>query len=125
MIKGLGIDAVEVNRFIAWTEYPHTKLARIFSQKEIDYCLSVPTKAPERLAAHFATREAFFKAISSAYPEHDIPFLTLCKKIELQANKLGAPVLQVDWQGLQLPQSFVHISITHTKTTATVVVILC
>jgi phosphopantetheine--protein transferase-like protein len=124
MIRGIGIDAVEVARFTTWQDYSDQKLKRILSPKEIAYCLSVAIKAPERFAAHFATREAFFKALSAAYPDHTIPFLTLCKKIELSANTRSAPLLVVDWSALALEPLQTHISITHTRSTATVIVIL-
>ena len=81
MILGIGVDTVEVNRFSEWHTYSKKKLLRIFSDEEIEYCLSNPNKSAERFAARFAAREAFFKALSYAYPSKNVPFLTLCKAI--------------------------------------------
>jgi holo-[acyl-carrier protein] synthase len=129
MIVGIGLDTVAINRFVPWAQYPHKKLQRIFSAPEIAYCASIPAKMPERLAARFAAREAFFKAFSALAPTRATPFLTVCKAIELQANAHGAPLLNINWHMLEMPEAVyanlhVHISITHTATTATVVVIV-
>ena len=129
MIHGIGIDAVEIERFVAWAHYSRKQLQRIFSDAEIDYCLSVPAKTAERFAARFAAREAFFKAFSAAYPEHSVPFLTVCKSIELQKNELSVPMLKINWtllkvQGAHNAPCTCHVSVTHTATTATVIVIL-
>lgn len=129
MIRGIGIDAVEIERFVPWISYPRTRLQRIFSTAEIDYCLSVPAKAAERFAARFAVREAFFKAFSAAYPEHNVPFLTVCRSIELQKDARGVPTLAIDWTLLKAQEAghapcACHVSITHTATTAIAILVL-
>ena len=61
MIKGIGIDSVEVARFAHWYSYPHASLRRIFSNTEIDYCLARTAQSSAHFAARFAAREAFLK----------------------------------------------------------------
>ncbi len=129
MIMGLGIDSVEIERFASW----HTKpwLGRILSAQEIDYCLSNSLLAPQRFAVRFAVREALYKALSQAIPGHSIPFLTLCRAITLE-NQSSSPVLRVDWKLLQpyaspdFQDNCPHIlaSLTHTRVTATAIVII-
>lgn len=137
MIRGLGIDAVDVARFIPWVTYSRTRLARIFSADELNYCFAMPV-SPEnlaiiaqRLAVRFAAREAFFKALSAFHPEHSVPFLTVCRYVAVTKQPSGAIGLLVDWASLEQkgltvhgPELRVHISATHTATTAFVTVII-
>jgi len=130
MIAGIGIDSVEIKRFAHWHSYAHTTLERIFSQHEIDYCLAVPSKNAERLAARFAAREAFYKALCSYKSEIQIPFFTLCKHIHIEGAAHAVQHLVVDWN-LLLKETLeeqiypiTHLSITHNQTTALALVIL-
>src|SRR5579872_519288 len=126
MIVGLGIDAVEISRFERWKSYSLHQLKRVFSAQEIAYCLAQPNKSAERLAARFAAREAFYKALSAAAPDFAMPFLTVCAKIAVMNTP---PALAVDWDylsraGVTLPELKTHLSLTHTGSTAIAVVIL-
>lgn len=129
MILGLGIDSVNINRFSQWAQFSRKKLQRIFSDNEIDYCLHIPILSAERFAARFAAREAFFKAVSLINPDHKIPFLTVCKKIEVIASPQKAPFLVVksesfkDYQ-IEFDDISVVFSLTHSKDIATALVIL-
>ncbi len=131
MILGLGIDSVEIARFAHWHTFSKQQLLRIFSEKEIEYCLKNGTSRAERFAARFATREAFFKAIQTAYPDTHIPFLSVCRVISLAPANNNSPTLLIDWQKLITitGNSITHqlntlVSVTHTKTTATVCVLI-
>src|SRR5260221_7060347 len=92
MIIGIGVDTVEIKRFALWHTYSRKKLFRIFSQEEIDYVLSNQQKSAERFAVRFAAREALYKALSYAYPDIKIPFLTLCASVSV-TKKDGLPYL--------------------------------
>ncbi len=123
MIIALGIDSVDIPRFEHWHKYCQNRLRRIFSQVEIDYCLSTPEKRAERLAVRFAAKEALFKALCQAYPQKSLTLLTLAKNC--QVSKINdAPELSIDWQGLGLPELKALISLTHTRQTASAAVIL-
>jgi len=131
MIKGIGIDSVEIKRFSDWANQPKDKLQKIFSDHEIDYCLETPKKSPERFAARFAVKEAFFKALSQVLPSHEVPFLTVCKSVSIQQEDNGNPQLIVEWdllteKGKEKIKSEAKplVSITHTVDTATALVIV-
>lgn len=124
---GIGIDMVEVERFAHWHQYPKAQLIRIFSNTEIEYCLSSQALSAQRFAARFAAREAFLKALSAAYPDHRFALLTICKSLEISQNPNGSPLLIVNWSMI-MPKSSTPImpicalSWTHTRTTATAIV---
>ena len=131
MIVGLGIDAVEIERFSHWHDFSKESLLRIFSEQEIAHCLQNETNAAERFAARFATREAFFKAIQAAYPTTYIPFLSICRIISLSNASNNSPTLVIEWDKLaQLTNNEISsplsalASITHTRTTASACVLL-
>ncbi len=123
MIIGVGIDAVAIDRFSTWIEYPDAQLLRIISAQEIAYAKSCPRLAPERFAARFAAREALFKALAPHYP--DLKFLTLCRATTISSTDANAPSAQINWQMIGIEQEYgIHISLTHTETTAMVVAII-
>ena len=84
MILGIGVDTIEIERFELWHTYSQKKLLRIFSALEIEYCLAQQNKSAERFAARFAAREALYRALSYAYPDNKLPFLTLCAHTTIQ-----------------------------------------
>ncbi len=128
MILGIGIDSAEINRFSHWYKHEKKKLLRIFSEQEIEYCLSNPVLSAQRFAVRFAAREASFKAISAQWPEHTIPFLTLCRATTIV--KIRAPEMQIHWSMLQsyginsTASIKIHLSLTHTQQIATAFIIL-
>jgi holo-[acyl-carrier protein] synthase len=130
MILGIGIDSVEIARMIPWTAMDHTRLLRIFHADELAYCSKTPAKTAERLAARFAAREACFKALSP-HCQRQLPFLTLCRIVRVKNLPSGAPQLIIDWKLLQTEGFFTHhtvpkahISLTHTHSQATAIVII-
>ena len=120
MIKAIGIDSVEIARFDAWKNYSHASLLKIFSQSELAYSLSNPAKTTERLAARFAAKEASYKALSSLFNKK-ISFLVWCKQVEVVHDLRSKPMLQVT---SEYTEYTLHLSITHTKTIATALVII-
>ena len=64
MIYGIGIDIIEIERIEKSVErYGEKFLSRIFTSKELEYCLSKASKY-QHLAARFAAKEAIAKALS-------------------------------------------------------------
>jgi holo-[acyl-carrier protein] synthase len=61
MVKGIGIDIIEVERVKKLAEKNPRFLERIFTDREISYCVEKRNKY-QHLAARFAAKEAFFKA---------------------------------------------------------------
>jgi len=122
MMVGIGIDAVSVVRFADWHRLPMASLQRLFRPDEITYCLASERLSAQRFAARFAAREAFFKALSDT---GQLPFLTICRAVEVVREASGAPSLRVDWQLLarhnpryRTWQPRILISLTHTATDA-------
>ncbi|MBI5701325.1 holo-ACP synthase [Candidatus Saganbacteria bacterium] len=66
MIKGIGVDIIEIDRISSSVErYGDSFLKKIYTDREIVYCtLKKGFKIPE-LAARFAAKEAFSKAIGT------------------------------------------------------------
>lgn len=65
MIIGIGIDIIEIERIKESVEnFGNKFLDKIFTEKELEYCLSKPNKY-QHLAARFAAKEAIVKALSS------------------------------------------------------------
>ena len=121
MLKGIGIDATEIERFRVWHTYSSSRLRKIFSQDEITYCLSTPKKSAERFAVRFATKEAFLKALVSA--GRRISLLRVCKAVSITIND-ESPSMSVDWKLLDVNAMNVHFSLSHTKSSAVAVVVL-
>ncbi len=119
---GLGIDAVDIERFTHWSAWSHTKLKRIYTPDELLYCLSIQEKAAERLAVRFAAKEALYKALSPLLTS-PLPLLTLFPLCAVILNR-GMPTLHLQWDRVGLKEQSILLSLTHTKTTAIAVVLL-
>ncbi|MCB1118902.1 MAG: holo-ACP synthase [Chlamydiia bacterium] len=108
MIRGLGTDIIEVARIAkVYNRFGNAFLERIFTPSEIAYLLSHKNPA-ERIAGHFAAKEAIAKALGTGIgPKlhwHDIA---------LSHTPEGAPTAHTPFSGL------LHLTISHTKTFAT------
>ena len=120
MIIGVGVDAVEIDRFRRSLERTPSMKTRLFTSEELEYV--EPHDDPTAsLAARFAAREAVMKAMGvglGAFEFHDVwvqraesgrPTLAVTGRAEQIAYDLGV----TDW----------HLSITHTDSTAIAYVI--
>jgi len=117
---GLGIDAVEIDRFRRVLERRPGLAVRLFTDAERAYgdCSADPVP---RLAARFAAKEAAMKALGvglGAFAFHDV---------EVVKADSGAPSLRVSGAAAVLAgergvSSFL-VSITHTHTTAEAIVV--
>ncbi len=105
----IGIDLVEVPRFRVFLERRGERaLHRLFTPAEIAYAKRAkPDLAAQRLAARFAAKEAFCKALGKA-----VPF----GEIEVLPGKNGPRLL---WRGQEFP-----VSLTHTAQWAAAVVLI-
>lgn len=125
MLKGIGIDLVEIERFSHWESYG-SRLQKVFTQEEIDYCLKNRTLSAARFATRFAAKEALYKALSP-YLVPLLSFQTLCRHCSVTVSTTG-PRMNVNWEKLGFPLGAanhpqLHLSLTHTATTAGAVVI--
>jgi phosphopantetheine--protein transferase-like protein len=124
----VGIDSVQVDRFVHWIDYSNDRLLKIFFPDEIAYARSNSHFFAARLSVRFAAREAFLKALQQKYPEIRFSLLKICRAVSVTRQPSGAPVLKVDWGrlGLSCENSPPHISLslTHTRCHATAILFL-
>ncbi len=66
MIKGIGIDIIEIERIkTAVEKYGRSFLAKVFTARELKYCRPRRTYKYPELAARFAAKEAYAKALGT------------------------------------------------------------
>ncbi len=119
-MKGLGIDAVEIDRFRRSLERTPSLRQRLFVAAELDD-LSTRSDPVPGLAARFAAREATMKALGvglGGIDAHDV---------WVSSHESGEPRLHLDGRAALLAANAGitswHLSLTHTETTAIAVVI--
>jgi holo-[acyl-carrier protein] synthase len=114
VIQGIGIDAVELPRMKGIIEKKPAFAARVLTENELALFEKLPLhRKVEFLAGRYACKEAFSKAWGTGIGA--ISF----QELEILANDKGAPTfIQSPFEGI------VHVSITHTDTTATAFVLL-
>ncbi len=113
MIYGIGIDIIEVERIQSISEKNPKFLTRIFTETEIAYCSKMKNKY-QHLAARFAAKEAFFKAIGRTIQWTDIGIKNLPS---------GKPMLEI-LSKEKFRFSEANVSISHIKDYAIATVIL-
>lgn len=80
MIKGIGIDIVEIRRVRKLIkQYRNRFLDRTFTQKEIQYCQNKPNPA-QHYAGRFAAKEALIKAFGKPLALKEIEVENLAQK---------------------------------------------
>ena len=114
----VGIDLVSVARMDAVVErWGERFLRRVFTGEEVDYCRSKSNPA-RSLAARFAAKEAFFKAVA-AHGASGVPL----KEIEVVISDRGAPELVAHGKAaLALGKRKAALSISHDRDYAVAVV---
>ncbi len=88
MILGVGIDIIEIDRIKqSVDDYGELFLKKVFTQKELEYCLSKSNKY-QHLAARFAAKEAVYKALASGWHEN-----VTWQSIEISNEPNGLPIV--------------------------------
>jgi holo-[acyl-carrier protein] synthase len=123
MIYGIGIDLVENNRIEKIIARWGTKfLQRVFSNGEIKYC-ERHARASIHFAARFAAKESFLKALGIG-----LGMGVKLREIEVVHNNNGKPDLAFSGEAkVQIVKrciSKTHLSLTHTDSYATAIVLL-
>ncbi len=123
MILGLGLDLVEVERVRAAVERQgEAFIDRVLTPDEAAYC-RFQAEPSIHIAARFAAKEAFSKAIGTGIGEG-----AGWKDIEVVRRDSGKPELLLHGKALESAESMgvigMHLSITHTRLTAAAVVVL-
>jgi holo-[acyl-carrier protein] synthase len=115
VIRGIGIDAVDIERFRRSLERTPSMQRRLFTDHELAYVAPKADPVPS-LAARFASREAVMKAMGlglGAFGFHDV---------WVDHRDSGEPLLNVTGRAAQLATergiATWHLSITHTDQVA-------
>lgn len=88
MVLGIGIDIIEIERIKhSIDKFGDSFLNKIYTQKELDYCLSKFNKY-QHLAVRFAAKEAIYKAIASGWGKE-----ATWKNIEITNEANGMPIV--------------------------------
>lgn len=114
----VGIDMAEIERIKESTKNEKF-LGKIFAQEELDYAFKKKNSA-ESLAAFFAAKEAFVKAMGSGFRGFSP------KEIYIIHDENGKPLLRFSGKAAEkIKESNLKfdVSLTHTDTTAAAVVI--
>ncbi|MGG1697445.1 holo-ACP synthase [Bacillus zhangzhouensis] len=107
MIKGIGIDIVEIDRLSRVLSRQPRLPERILTLNEQDIFYALREKRQlEFLAGRFAAKEAFAKAYGTGIGQH-LSF----HDIEIQKDDNGKPFIKSE----KTKGDHVHVSITHTK----------
>lgn len=121
MVIGIGIDIVDVSDMKRRLE--RGSWDRVFSEAEMAYANERPRKKPEILAARWAAKEAFLKAVGSGIraemPLTEVEVVRVAEGTGKRAIRLGDTL-----RGLLPPNIAIHLSMTHTSTSAAAVVVL-
>jgi holo-[acyl-carrier protein] synthase len=89
MIKGIGVDLVEISRVQRLLQRDNGFIERVFTAREIAYCESKHFKA-QHYAARFTAKEAFFKALGTGFRGG-----MSWKDVEVDNDALGKPRLRL------------------------------
>ena len=112
MIIGVGIDIIEIDRIKkSVDDYGDHFLKKVFTEKELDYCLTKSNKY-QHLAARFAAKEAVYKALASDWHEN----LTW-QSIEISNEPNGLPVVTLHGELNQFltEKESLKISMSHSR----------
>ena len=122
MIKGTGIDIIDIPRIKKMIEKDNLFQNKIFSATEIEYC-SGKHKKEIHFAARFASKEAFFKALGTGWR-----YGMRWQDISVENNDLGKPDIVLSGKALDFfkesGMEHIHLSISHTKEYAVASVII-
>ena len=110
-VVGIGVDAVDIERFRRSLERTPTMRTRLFTPHELEYVAPKADPVPS-LAARFAAREAVMKSLGvglGAFGFHEV-WVTRAES--------GAPSLEITGAALELAEragvTQWHLSLTHT-----------
>ena len=121
MILGIGIDVVHVYRLKHWSLIPGL-FERFFNPAELAACLPRSEAGILSLAARFAAKEAFGKAMGTG-----LHGLTL-KEINVMNNEHGKPEMHLYGRAKQAFQNFggkrIFLSLSHERDNALAVAVI-
>jgi len=114
MIKGIGIDIIEIDRIKGAVEkYGESFIKRVFTEQEIKYCKGRNQYRIPELAVRFCAKEAYSKALGtgiSGFGSRAKDGITW-KEVEVVNNDKGKPLLAI--RGKLDPGA--HVSLSHSR----------
>jgi holo-[acyl-carrier protein] synthase len=121
MITGIGIDIVEIKRMEHWLNNPKL-LDRFFHSDELNIAFSKGKSAAASLAARFAAKEAFGKALGTGLANIAL------KDIIIDNRENGKPYIKVTGTAQEALKKTgadkIHISLSHEKENAIAMIVL-
>lgn len=111
----IGTDIIEIERINSEITKVRSRLERIFTKKEIEYC-SKFTKSDEHYAARFAGKEATIKAFAPYGIRLGF------KNIEIINHDLGFPTVMINHDDANLYH--ISLSLSHSSTHAIAVALV-
>jgi holo-[acyl-carrier protein] synthase len=113
MIKGIGVDIIELSRIKETIQNNKKFIERILCESEKNQFKKLSEKRKvEFLAGRFAAKEAFSKAFGTGIGK-DLSF----QDIEIGTDKNGKPIILK-------PKTISHVSISHSKEYAVAQVVI-
>jgi holo-[acyl-carrier protein] synthase len=121
MVFGIGIDIIEVARIRkAYKKFGKRFLDGIYTEREQEFSLK-HNDPGERLAARWAAKEAFLKALGTGF----IPGVIRWRDVEIIDNERSRPTVKVYGKpAVLLGDRKVHLSISHLEDMASAVVVI-
>jgi holo-[acyl-carrier protein] synthase len=124
VIVGIGVDAVDIERIERmFASKSQRMLALLFSGAEVAY-LATKVAPAQHLAVRLAAKEAAYKALSGNELARGIGW----RDVEVLSRSDGSPELQLHGRAkerfTELSATTIHVSLTHSATTAIAVVIV-
>jgi len=124
MIVGIGIDAVDIHRAERMVaDWGDRMLTRLFGPAELAYLATKKTPA-QHVAVRLAAKEATYKALSGNALARGIGW----RDAEVVTRDDGAPELRLSGRAAdrfaELGATSIHVSLTHSDSTAIAVVIV-
>ena len=121
MITGIGIDIVQINRMERWLDNPKL-LERYFHMEELTLASSRKSSSALTLAARFAAKEAFGKALGTGLAEISL------KDIKVANSENGKPdIILFETAQKAFDKSGankVHVSLSHERENAIAMIVL-
>ncbi len=113
MIKGIGIDIIEIERIKgAVLRFGEQFLNRVFTEKEISYCKRRKELGIPELSVRFAAKEAYSKALGVGIKGFGRSNQGVSwKDVEVVNNSLGKPLIAYKGK----VEENTHIRLSHRK----------
>jgi holo-[acyl-carrier protein] synthase len=123
MIIGIGLDLVDLRRFAAFhARWQGRGVERLFTARERKDCMARVDPVPS-LAARFAAKEAFFKAMGTGFGRGGA-----WTDVEVRRTVTGAPTISLSGRARELAVgrgvTRIHVSLTHSVSAAAAQVLL-